>query len=90
MRQYSTEEAIEISNKITGVTSALVSAAVALAIGVILIKLLWAWTIPDLLPAAVDQGLVVSELTWLAAIKIATLVAILASTGSLIAGRWGR
>ena len=90
MRQYSAEEAIEISNKITGVTSVLVSAAVAFAIGVILIKLLWAWTIPDLLPAAVDQGLIVDDLTWLAAAKVAALVAILASTGSLVVGRWGR
>ena len=90
MRQYSTEEAIEISNKITGVTSALVSAVVTLAIGVILIKLLWAWTIPDLFPVAVDQGLVVGELTWLAALKIVALIAILTSTGALVAGRWGR
>jgi hypothetical protein len=90
MRQHSAEETVEISNKITAVTSVLVGAAVTLAVGIILIKLLWAWTIPDLLPADVDQGLIVDDLTWLAAAKVAALVAILASTGSLVAGRWGR
>jgi hypothetical protein len=50
MRQYSAEEAMEISNKITGVTSLLIGAVVAFAIGIILVKLLWAWTIPDLFP----------------------------------------
>ena len=89
MRKYSVEEAIDIGNKVTGVTSALVSAAVAFAIGVILVKLLWTWTIPDLFPAAVDQGLITDNLTWLTAIKATTLVAILASTGSLVAGRLG-
>jgi hypothetical protein len=90
MRQYSAEEAMEISNKITGVTSLLIGAVVAFAIGIILVKLLWAWTIPDLFPAAVDQGLIVDDLTWLAAMKIVILVAILVGTSSLVTGRWGR
>jgi hypothetical protein len=51
---------------------------------------LWAWTIPDLFPAAVDQGLIVDDLTWLAAMKIVILVAILVGTSSLVTGRWGR
>lgn len=90
MRQYSAEEAMEISNKITGVTSLLIGAVVAFGIGIILVKLLWAWTIPDLFPAAVDQGLIVDDLTWLAAMKIVILVAILVGTSSLVTGRWGR
>ncbi|HSG17499.1 MAG TPA: hypothetical protein VLE70_14405 [Anaerolineae bacterium] len=90
MRQYSAEEAMEISNKITGVTSLLIGAVVAFGIGIILVKLLWAWTIPDLLPTAVDQGLIVDDLTWLAAMKIVVLVAILVSTSSLVTGRWGQ
>jgi hypothetical protein len=90
MRQYSAEEAIEIGNKITGITSVLIGAVVTFGIGIILVKLLWAWTIPDLLPAPVDQGLLVAELTWLAALKIVALIAILTSTGALVAGRWGR
>ncbi len=90
MRQYSVEEAIEITNKITGATIVLVVTGVTFVIGVILIKLLWAWTIPDLFPVAVDQGLIAGGLTWLAAMKAAVLVAILSGTGPLVAGRWGR
>ncbi|UCG24689.1 MAG: hypothetical protein JSW55_01435 [Chloroflexota bacterium] len=88
MRKYSLEEAIDIGYEVTRVTSAIVTAAVAFAIGVVLVKLLWAWTVPDLFPAAVDQGLVAADLTWLAATKVVVLVAILASTASLVAGRW--
>ena len=90
MKQYSVEEAFEVSYKITGIVSVLVGSVVAFAIGVILIKLLWAWTIPDLFPAAVDQGLISGGLTWLAAMKAAALVAILSGTGALVTGRWGR
>ena len=90
MKQTSVEEAFEVSNKITGIVSVLVGSVVAFAIGVILIKLLWAWTIPDLFPMAVDQGLIAGGLTWLAAVKAAVLVAILSGTGALVAGRWGR
>ena len=90
MKQTSVEEAFEVSYKITGIVSVLVGSVVAFAIGVILIKLLWAWTIPDLFPMAVDQGLIAGGLTWLAAVKAAVLVAILSGTGALVAGRWGR
>ena len=90
MRKYSVEEAIDIGNEVMGVTSAIVTAAVTFAIGVVLVKLLWTWTVPDLFPKAVEQGLIAADLTWLAAAKIVVLVAILASTGSLVAGRWGR
>lgn len=90
MSQYSVEEAVEISNRITGVAIILVGAAVTFLIGIVLIKVLWAWTVPDLFPAAVDQGLIARELTWLAAAKLAILIALLVSTGSLITGRWGR
>lgn len=90
MKKYSVEEVIEIGNKVTDVTTALVTAVVTFAIGVILIKLLWAWTIPDLFPAAVDQGLIAGGLTWLAAMKAAALIAILSGTGALMVGRWRR
>lgn len=88
MKKYSVEEAIEIGDKVTTATTALVTTVVAFGVGVILVKLLWAWTIPDLFPAAVDQGLIASGLTWLAAMKATALVAIFASTGSLVAAQW--
>ena len=43
-----------------------------------LIKLLWSWTIPDLFPGAVEQGLIAGSITWLAAFKLALFLAVLA------------
>ncbi len=42
-----------------------------------LVKVLWAWTIPDLFPGAVEQGLVTASISWWTAIKIAIFVAVL-------------
>ena len=47
-------------------------------VGLFLIKLLWAWTVPDLFPGAVQQGLVAKSISWLAAAKVAIFIAILA------------
>jgi hypothetical protein len=89
MREYTLDEAIQISNKITIGSINLIGAAVTSLIGVILVKLLWFWTIPELFPAAVEQGLILGDITWLAALKITGLVAVLTSGGSIIAGKWG-
>ena len=43
----------------------------------LLIKLVWAWTIPDLFPGAVEQGLVAESLSWWTAFKLAIFVALL-------------
>ena len=40
------------------------------------IKLLWAWTIPDLFPGAVEQGLVASEISWVTSLKLALFLGI--------------
>ena len=50
-----------------------------IAIAFFIIKLLWAWTIPDLFPGAVEQGLVAAEISWLTAFKLAIFFAILTS-----------
>ena len=50
----------------------------AFVIALLLIKLLWAWTIPDLFPGAVEQGLVAREISWFTAFKVAVFVAALA------------
>ena len=55
---------------------------VALVVGLfllalLLIKLVWAWTIPDLFPGAVEQGLVAKSLSWFTTIKLAIFVALL-------------
>lgn len=88
MRKYSMEEAIDIGSKVTAVSTVLGTAAVTFLVGVILVKLLWAWTIPDLFPAAVDQGLMAGDLTWLGAAKAAAFVAVLSIPGALVIGRW--
>ncbi|RPJ49309.1 MAG: hypothetical protein EHM19_00555 [Candidatus Latescibacterota bacterium] len=61
----------------------IIAAALAFIIVLLLVKLLWAWTVPDLFPGAVDQGLIAGTISWMTAIKIAIFVAIL----SAFAGR---
>jgi len=39
-----------------------------------LVKLLWQWTIPDLFPGAVSQGLVSSSISWFTAFKVSIFV----------------
>ena len=55
---------------------------ITLGLGVVvlsffLIKLLWAWTIPDLFPGAVEQGLVAAEISWLTSFKLALFFGLL-------------
>ena len=62
--------------------SALMSMALiagVFVVALLVIKLLWVWTIPDLFPGAVDQGLVVRSLGWIAALKLAIFVAFMAA-----------
>ena len=47
------------------------------ALAFFLIKLLWAWTIPDLFPGAVEQGLVATEISWLTSFKLAVFFGLL-------------
>ena len=54
----------------------------ALVIGIlglafIIIKWLWAWTIPDLFPGAVEQGLIAKEISWFTSFKLALFFAVL-------------
>lgn len=90
MKDLTLEEKIEISNSVTFGSTILISTAVTLVIGTFLFKLLWSWTIPELFPAAVEQGLILGDITWSAALKITGLVAVLTSAGSLISGQWRR
>lgn len=58
---------------VTGLTAACVAFLVALLV----VRVLWAWTVPDVFPGAVDQGLVAGSIGWLTAVKIALCVAVL-------------
>lgn len=55
----------------------LVTVAVIFVISLVVFKVVWAWVIPDLFPGAVAQGLIVKDLTWFAAFKLAVLVSVL-------------
>ena len=52
----------------------------------LLIKLLWPWTIPDLFPGAVDQGLIVREISWYTSFKLAIFIAVLAGVAGIFDG----
>ena len=43
-----------------------------------LLKLLWAWVVPELFPGAVVQGLVVPGLSWSLAFKLVVFIMVLA------------
>ncbi len=64
-------------------------AAGAFVLLLFLIKLLWAWTVPDLFPGAVEQGLVAGTISWVTALKLAVFVAVLSGLASALASRHG-
>jgi hypothetical protein len=47
-------------------------------VALFVIKLLWAWTIPDLFPGAVAQGLIAEHISWYAAFKLAIFIGVMA------------
>jgi len=63
------------------VVGGVVVACVAFVVVLLLIKALWAWTVPDLFPGAVQQGLVAGSISWLTAGKVALFIAILSGLG---------
>ncbi len=56
----------------------LVLAAVAFVVVLLVVKVLWAWTIPDLFPGAVEQGIVAGTGKWDAAGKVAIFADVIA------------
>ena len=54
-----------------------------LVLALLLIKLLWAWTVPDLFPGAVQQKLIVESISWTAAFKLAIFIAVLAAVAGV-------
>jgi hypothetical protein len=84
----------EVEKRVTeGVTSGvtiLVTVAVTFVIAVVLFKFVWAWVVPDLFPGAVEQGLIAADLTWLASLKLAVLVAVLSGFYPALSGAFKR
>ena len=69
------------------ITGVLALIAVYALIVLLLVKLLWAWTIPDIFPGAVSQGLIARTISWYTAFKIAVFVAVLAGLAGVRRGR---
>ncbi len=66
---------------------AIIPGIIALVVGFIaiaffIIKLLWAWTIPELFPGAVEQGLVAAEISWFTSFKLALFFGILSGASA--------
>lgn len=55
--------------------------AVVIVITLLVVKLMWAWVVPDVFPGAVATGLIAREISWLTAFKIALVVGILTGFG---------
>jgi len=62
------------------VPGVLVVIALVLVLALFLVKLVWAWTIPDIFPGAVKQGLVARDISWYTAFKLAVTIAVLFGT----------
>ena len=56
-------------------------AAGAIAIAFLVIKLLWAWTIPDLFPGAVENNYIAREISWFTSFKLALFIGVLTAMG---------
>ncbi len=69
------------------ITGVLALIAVYAVIVLLMVKLLWAWTIPDIFPGAVSQGLIAGSISWYTAFKIAVFVAVLAGLAGVRRGR---
>ena len=56
-------------------------------IGFLAIKLLWAWTVPDLFPGAVEQGLVAAHISWFSALKLSVFMGFIYSFSGIRPGK---
>ena len=80
----------EVEKRVTSGVTILVTVAVTFVIAVVLFKFVWAWVVPDLFPGAVAQGLVSADLTWIASLKLAVLVAVLSGFYPALSGAFKR
>ena len=67
----------QVTDWVTVAITVLIQVAIMFAISLVVFKVVWAWVVPDLFPGAVSQGLIIADLTWLAAVKLAVLVGVL-------------
>ena len=58
-----------------------------IVIGFLAIKLLWAWTVPDLFPGAVKENLVAAHISWFTAIKLSVFMGFVYSFSGIRPGK---
>jgi len=75
---------------IAAIPGALLFGAAALVLVLFLVKILWAWTVPDLFPGGVEQGLVASSISWFTALKVGICAAVLAGFAGVHRDRKGK
>lgn len=51
--------------------------------GIFLIKWFWGWTIPEIFPGAVQQGLISSKISWWTALKLSVLFSLIAAVARI-------
>ena len=57
--------------------------AAVLVVALLLIKLMWGWTVPELFPEAVKQNLVAGTISWWTSLKLAVFIALLAAVAGI-------
>ncbi len=55
----------------------LVLVAALFVAALLLVKVMWGWTVPDLFPRAVAEGYVAESISWFTALKLAIFIAVL-------------
>ena len=66
-----------LSKILTAVSAVVAIVGIVFILAFFLLKILWAWTIPDLFPGAVAQGLVAKEISWFTSFKLALFLSVL-------------
>jgi len=72
---------------IAAVPGILAFIAGAFVLALLLVKLLWAWTIPDLFPIAVERGFIAQSISWYTAFKVAVFISVLAGLAGVRRGK---
>jgi len=66
-----------LSKILTAISAVVAIVGIVFILAFLLLKLLWAWTIPDLFPLAVDRGYVAREISWFTSFKLALFLSVL-------------
>ena len=65
-----------LSKILTAVSAVVAIVGIVFILAFFLLKILWAWTIPDLFPGAVAQKLIAEEISWFTSFKLALFLSV--------------